>query len=534
MFLNSEGVRMRRRAVLAGGAGMLAAPFVARGAGARVVRFVPQADLAVLDPVWTTAYQTRDHAFLVFDTLFGQDSGFVPRLQMLEEAATEAAGLVWRLVLRPGLLFHDGSPVLARDCVASIQRWGRRDAFGQALLAATDDLSTGDDRTIVFRLKRPFPLLPDALAKTSPSACVMMPERLARTDAFTQVSEMVGSGPFRFLADERVPGASAAYARFEKYVPREEGVASRTAGPKRAEVDRVEWRIIPDAATASAALQRGEVDWWLAANPDLLGVLRADRNLVVQTQDPAGIIATMRFNHLQPPFDNPALRRAVLGAVTQADHMQAVAGPDRGLWADGVGFFGPGTPMASQAGMGALTGPRDLEGSRRAVAASGYKGERVALLMPSDIPSVAALAEVTADLFRRLGLNVDGQTMDWGTAVQRRTNRESVEKGGWSVFQTSWSGVDHATPAGHVFLRGNGLAAAPGWPTSPEIERLREVWLETAGLEGQKRVAEQIQLRAFEDVPYVPLGQQFQQTAFRAGLRGILPGLPVFWGVGWE
>ena len=140
--------------------------------------------------------------------------------------------------------------------------------------------------------------------------------------------------------------------RFDGYVPREGGVASRTAGPKRAGFDRVEWTIIQDAATAGAALQKGEVDWWLAANPDLLPRLRADRRLVVRTQDPTGIIGTMRFNQLHPPFDNPAMRRAILGAVTQADHMQAVSGPDRALWADGVGYFCPGTPLASTAGMG--------------------------------------------------------------------------------------------------------------------------------------------------------------------------------------
>ena len=517
---------MRRRAVLAG-LGALAAPCVARGAVRSVLRFVPQADLAVLDPVWTTAYQSRDHGFLVFDTLFGQDAGFVARPQMLEGAAAE--GLTWRLKLRPGLLFHDGTPVLARDCVASIRRWGARDGFGQALLAATDELSAADDRTIVFRLRRPFPLLPDALGKTAPSLCAIMPERLAATDPFRQVTEMVGSGPYRFVADERVPGDRVVYARFDGYVPRAEGVASRTSGPKRAWFERVDWRVIPDAATAAAALQRGEVDWWLVANPDLAPRLRADRGVVLRTQDPAGVIATMRFNQVQKPFDNGALRRAVLGAVQQAEYMQAVGGPDRALWADGVGYFCPGTPLASRAGMEALAG--DLERGRRAVEASGYRGERVALLVPTDIPSTNALAEVTADLFRKLGLNLDAQTMDWGTAVQRRVSMEPVERGGWSVFQTSWAGTDLATPAGNVFLRGNGRAAAPGWPEAPALEALRDEWFRVEGLPAQRAVAERMQVQAFENVPYVPLGQQFQQSAFRADLRGVLPGLPVFWNI---
>jgi len=239
----------------------------------------------------------------------------------------------------------------------------------------------------------------------------------------------------------------------------------------------------------------------------------------------------MRFNQLQAPFDNPAMRRALLPAIVQADYMTAVSGPDRALWADGVGFFCPGTPMASDAGMAALTGPRSVEAAKRALGAAGYKGERVALMLPTDIESVRALAEVTADLFRRLGLNVDAQTMDWPTAIQRRANRGPVDQGGWSVFQTSWSGTDQLNPAVHVFLRGNGRDAAPGWPSSPTLEAMRGEWFAARDLAAQQAVARRMQVQAFEDLPYIPLGQQFQQSAYRAELRGVLPGLPVFWNV---
>ena len=239
--------------------------------------------------------------------------------------------------------------MLARDCVASIRRWGARDGFGQALLAATEALSAPDDRTILFRLRKPFPMLPDALGKSSAIACVIMPERLALTDPFKQVTEMVGSGPYRYVADERVPGDRVVYARFEGYRPRESGDASRTAGGRsgRGSIGS-EWRIIQDAATAGAALQRGEVDWWLAANPDLLERLRADRQLTVRTQDPTGIIGTMRFNQLQAPFDNPALRRAVLAGVRQQDYMQAVSGPGPGLVGRWRRLFLPGLAIGQR------------------------------------------------------------------------------------------------------------------------------------------------------------------------------------------
>ncbi len=280
---------MKRRGFLAGS---LALPAVARAQGARVLRFVPQSDLTVLDPIWTTAYVTRNHGYLVFDTLFGQDGQFKPTLQMLDQAISD--GLIWRLRLREGLRFHDGERVLARDCVASIRRWMARDAFGGALADATDELSAADDRTIVFRLKRPFPLLPDALGKTPTLMAAMMPERLAKTDPFKQITEMVGSGPYRFKADERVVGARVVYERFADYVPRADGAVEWTSGPKVAHFDRVEWKVIPDEATASAALQQGEVDWWEYPSIDLLDSLTKSGKVKARVTDPTGIICIRR------------------------------------------------------------------------------------------------------------------------------------------------------------------------------------------------------------------------------------------------
>jgi peptide/nickel transport system substrate-binding protein len=522
---------MNRRQFLAASAASLAMPAIARAQSERVLTFVPQADLSVLDPIWTTTYQTRDHAFLVFDTLFGIDASYTARPQMLESFGAEEDGKRWTLTLRPGLKFHDGAPVLAHDCVASIKRWGARDSYGQALMAATDEIAPADDKTIVFRMKRAFPLLPDALGKTPPNICAIMPERLAATDPNQQVAEMVGSGPFRYKADERVPGSRAVWERFADYAPRTEGEPSGTAGPKIAHFDRIEWRIIPDAGTVAAALQKGELDWWLTPGADLLPVLRKTPTLKVESVDPAGFIATLRFNHLNPPFTNAALRRAILGAVNQSDYMVAMVGADTRLWKEGCGYFCPGTPMASDAGMKALTSPRDLETAKRAIAAAGYQGERLVVLAPTDIASAKALADITTDTLKQLGMNVDYQAMDWATLVQRRAKREPTEQGGWSVYHTSWSGIDHMNPVAHAFLRGNGKDATVGWPNSPKLEALRAQWLEAPDLAAQKRIAAEMQLQAFEDVPYIPLGQYFVPTAHQANLSGILSGNPVFWNV---
>ncbi len=522
---------MRRRTFLASTAAALAVPAVARGDAANMLTFVPQADLAVLDPIWTTTYQTRDHGFLVFDTLFGLDSHFKAQPQMAEGAVSEDDGRTWRITLRPELMFHDDTKVLARDCVASVKRWGARDGFGQALIAATDEISARDDKTIQFRLKYPFPLLPDALAKTPPSICPIMPERLAVTDPYKQVTEMVGSGPYRFKADERVSGSRVVYQRNMKYVPRPNGTPDGTAGPKIAYIDRIEWRIIPDPGTVAAAVQNGEIDWWLVPQADLLPLLRKQRDVKVENIVPTGFIATMRFNQLSPPFDNPAIRRALLGAVEQSDYMIGMVGTDETLWNVPCGVFTPNTPLASNAGMDVLTSKRDPAKVRHDLEVAGYKGEKVVVLTPTDIASAKALADITADTLRHLGMNVDAQAMDWATLVGRRAKMDPVEQGGWNIFHTSWSGLDQINPAGHIFLRGNGKAAAPGWPSSPRIEELRDAWFKASDLAAQKKLAEQMQLHAFQDVPYIPLGQYFQPTAYQANLTGVLPGNPVFWNI---
>ncbi|MBI3513813.1 MAG: ABC transporter substrate-binding protein [Proteobacteria bacterium] len=469
---------MKRRQFLAAAAASLAAPALARAQASRVLTVVPQADLAVLDPVWTTSYQTRDHGFLVFDTLYGMDRAYQAQPQMIAGALAEDGGRRWRLTLRPGLRFHDGAPVLARDCVASIKRWGARDSFGQALLAATDEIAATDDKTIQFRLKRPFPLLPDALGKAPPSVCVIMPERLASTDPNTQVTEMVGSGPYRYKADERVPGARVVYERFADYVARPDGTPSGTAGPKQAHFDRIEWRIIPDGGTVAAAMRTGEVDWWLIPDADLLPPLKRERKLVVRIVDPAGFIATLRFNHLTPPFDNPAMRRALVGAVVQSDYMTGMVGTDSTLWRDKCGVFCPGTPMASDAGLEPLISARDPAAVKRALAAAGYGGEKIVLLAPTNIASAKALADISND-----------------------------------------------------FLRGNGKQATGGWPTSPDLEALREAWLTAPDAAAQQAIAADIQRRALQDVPYIPLGQYFLPAVHQANLTGVLDGNPVFWNV---
>ncbi|MDB5382803.1 MAG: transporter substrate-binding protein [Rhodospirillales bacterium] len=521
---------MQRRDVLLG-AGAVAVSRPSLAQAPKVLKFIPQADLAVIDPVMTTAYVTRHHAYMIYDTLYGFDEAYNAQPQMVEGHTVEDGGKRVTMKLRPGLRFHDNTPVLAKDAVASVKRWAVRDSLGQVMNSVLEELSAPDDQTILFRFRRPFPMLFEALGKPSTPVCFVMPERIANTAPTTAITDTIGSGPFRFLTNERVQGARFAYEKFAGYVPRPEGTPSWTAGPKRVFLDRIEWQVTPDAATASAALQSGEIDWWEQPTGDLQPVLRRNRNVVLEIPDPTGLMAIARFNHLHPPFDKPAVRRALLGAVNQADYMTAVIGTDRSLWRDGVGFFPPGTPMASDASLDALTSTPDMDKVKRDLAAAGYNGERVVLIAASDFPSLNALAQVNNDMLRRAGMNVEYVSTDWGSVLQRRASRETGERGGWNVFCTFWSGVDMFNPGVHQSLRGHGAQAWFGWPTIPRVEELRAAWFEAPDLAAQQAVARQMQEVAFQEVPYLPLGQYFQATAYRRGITGVLKGLPLFWNV---
>lgn len=524
---------MRRRDVikLSAGAAMLAAPHIAKAQRERTLKFVPGGDLSLLDPVFTPFRATHNHAYLVFDTLYGLDETFTARPQMVEGHTVEKDGTIWTLRLREGLRFHDGSPVLARDAVASIRRFGVRDPFGQALMAVTAELSAPDDRDLRFRLTKPFPHLPAALAGSSAFTPCVMPERLATTDPFRQVTEMIGSGPYRFLPAEFNAGVRSTYERFAAYVPRGEGAPSYTAGPKVTHFDRVEWQSVGDTATAVAALLQGEVDWLDYVPPDQVPLVVRNSGVTVEVKDTAGSIPVMRFNHLYPPFNNPAIRRAVLGAVDQADVMSAVAGADRTAWHDRIGLFGPGSPLSNEAGIEALSGPRDYDKVRRDLAEAGYRGEPITVLAVSGNSQFEAISQVGADQLRKAGMNLDLQTMDLGTLFRRRTSKEPRENGGWNVFFTLTDGMFSANPATNTFSRGNGKSSSDGWPTSPELEALREAWLDAADLNAQKRISEQMQLQLWRDVPYIPLGHYVRSTAHRRNIVDLAWGFAAFYGV---
>jgi peptide/nickel transport system substrate-binding protein len=512
------------------GASGLATPAVSQRADARAVRLVPHADLANFDPIWTTAYIARNAGLLVWDTLYGVDAKLEPQRQMVEAEEISSDGLTWTFRLRPGLKFHDGEPVLAKDAVASINRWGARDPMGQMLKAIENELAAVDDRTFRWALKKPFPKMLLALGKLGTPCCFVMPARIAATDPFKQINEYVGSGPMRFVRSDWVPGVKSAFERFDGYVPRQEDV-SWMAGGKHITAQRIEWIVMPDASTAAAALQTGEIDWWELPPPDLLPLLRRNRNVTVDIADRLGQIGCLAINHLFPPFDDVRARRAILMAMSQEDYMRAYIGDDASLWKPLPSYFAPGTALYSEDGGDILTGPRKLDAAKRLLGESGYAGEPIVCMAAQDLPHHKAWGDVTVDLLQRLGVNVDFAAVDWGTVVARRAQKKPPSQGGWHLYHTAFYGVDCAAPI-NTFLRANGTVAVNGWSNSPEVEAEIATWFDATRLEDEKAAAQRLNKAFFDYVVYAPVGWYLRHYAWRKSLTGVTQGpMPFFWGV---
>ncbi|MEO3474785.1 ABC transporter substrate-binding protein [Roseomonas sp. CAU 1739] len=523
---------MRRRTLLTGAAALPALVTSARAqSSSRVLRFVPGSDLSNMDPVWSTSYNIRNAAFLVWDTLYGVDDQLRPQRQMVESEEVSADGRVWTFTLRPGQVFHDGAPVRAADAVASLKRWAVRDTMGQQITAIQESLVALDDRRFRWTLQRPFSKMLYALAKSNTPCSFVFPERIAQTDPFRLITEFIGSGPMRFLKDEWVIGSKAAFERVPGYVPRAEP-ASWMAGGKRIHFDRIEWLIMPDAGTAAAALRAGEVDWLETPQPDLVPLLERSRGVRAAIANPLGTVTAIRLNHRQPPFDNPGIRRALLMAVDQDDYTRAIIGDDPAMRKTMHGYFTPGSPLYNEEGGEILRRPRDIAAARAAIRAAGYNNEPVVLLAAQDIHTMKAASEVSAELFRQLGLNVEMVATDFATIATRRGNKGPVSQGGWSAFSATHAGTDCINPASYLGLRANGERAWFGWPDSPKVEAGISAWFDAPDLDAEKVVARQLNADALEHVVFVPTGFYLNKQAWRTSLDGIVAGpLPVFWDV---
>jgi peptide/nickel transport system substrate-binding protein len=511
-------------------AGLLAQPATVLAQERSVLRIVPHADLRNIDPIWTTAYITRNHAYLVWDTLFALDENLEVQPQMVDTYEISDDRMTYTFTLREGMTFHDGQPVTAEDAVASLERWGARDGMGQKLMDFTESLEVVDELAFTLQLSEPYGLVLQSLGKISSNVPFIMPKRLAETDPNTQIEEVIGSGPFRFVREEWQPGNRVVYERFKDYVPRDEP-ASYAAGGKVAKVDRVEWHYIPDHATATQALLAGEVDYYEEPPVDLLPMLAADPGIAVETVDPLGTQGVVRFNTLHPPFDNKLARQAVLHAVQQSDYMYSIIGDEQYFQEFCGAFFMCGGPYETDVGSEPLR-EKDLDKARQLLEEAGYDGREVLILDPTDTPVAHGEALVTAQALREIGMNVRLVAMDWATMTSRRAVRDAPEEGGWNIFPTWWLAVDQLNPTSNISVSGAGERAWFGWPENERIEELRDAFAQETDLEKQRQIVEELQRELYDFVPYIPTGQYYQPTAYRDNVTGVLKApVPFFWNV---
>jgi peptide/nickel transport system substrate-binding protein len=523
-----------RRHFATGAAALAAGGIIGQRASAqgarKVLRVVPQAEPQVFDPHQSQANVTSVHVAMVYDTLFSWDADMVPRPQMVDTWSKSDDKLLYTFTLRPGLLFHDGSPVTSRDVVATLKRMFVRDTQNQIFAGLIAAMERVGDRSFTIRLKEPFNYVEFLLGGSNGVVGGILREKEALTDPFTPIKDYIGSGPFRFNTAEYRPGARLVYDRFDGYVPRREP-PSGFAGGKVVKLDRVELVPIPDPSTAYAAIRNGEVDFLDGPTLDLLPTLVNDPNIVVGEVWPIETYAVLRFNHLHPPFNDLKVRQAVAHAVNQRDYMAAAFG-DPKYWRECYAFWVCGSPNGTEIGSDAFRKP-DLDLARKLLKESSYKGEPVVLIGGSDIPAYQQMSLVTADLLKRIGMNVDMQMSDWGTVSARRAKKDPPAQGGWNIFHTSANGAQLASPltSPSTITTCDGKNFV-GWPCDQVEEDMRIAYIRETDGGKQHALLERMHARLWESLPYVPLGQFKQPFVWRRNVTGVLKtNTLVYWNI---
>ena len=495
----------------------IALPAVAQD---KVLRVVPHSNLAILDPIWTTAYMSRNHGYMVYDTLFGTDENAKIKPQMVDTWTESGDHRLWTFKLRPGLEFHDGKPVTGDDVIASLQRWGKRDAMGSALMQFVQRMDSPSPDTFRIFLGEACGFVLEALGKPSSNVPFIMPKRVADTDAFKQIDDATGSGPFIFKQDEFKPGDKAVYRKNTKYVARKEPPSGSTGG-KNVYVDRVEWNLaLRDAQAQVNALQKGEVDIIEQLGFDHYETVKADANLQLPKVDKYGLQYMARFNHLHKPFDNARVRQAALAAFSQEPFLRAQVGVKE-LYRPCASMFVCGTPFGTTVGSD-IQSKSNMKKAQELLKASGYDGTPIVLMKPTDLASIQKLPDVAAQLLRQAGFKVDLQAMDWQTLVGRRAKKDAPEKGGWHMFLTAWQAFDVWNPIGNPTMDTRGEKSTWfGWATDDKLASLRNEFMRATDEGAKKKLAEQIHVRAFEIATHAPLGEFDAPVAARKSITGF-------------
>ncbi|MDX6749870.1 ABC transporter substrate-binding protein [Geminicoccaceae bacterium 1502E] len=501
-------------------------------AAEKVMKATVHADVRVIDPIWTTQTVAGIHGMLIYDTLFGADDDLVPQPQMVGDYSVSEDGKTYSFTLRDGLRFHDGSPVTTEDVIASLERWGAKDQAGKALFAEIEQLEKVDDKTFRMLLKAPYGMVLDTLGKTNTSVPIIMRAEDAATDPNEQITTAIGSGPFKMVMDEWVPGSKTVYVKNEDYVPRDEP-PSGFAGGKVVKIDRLELQWIPDPQTAMQALITGEIDFLEYSPIDFLPILESSPGIEIKKP---GVVdtywGTLRLNHLHPPFDKPEMRQAMYHLVNQEDFMRSVVG-NTDYYQICHSYMTCGTPYSNDV-KSDIIGDYDPKKALEKMKAAGYNGEPITVLAATDHSFITPATQVLLNAMREAGLNVDAQSLDWGSVVARRAKKDPPAEGGWNIFVTASSGTTGANPVINTWLGASCESANVGWPCDEKLDELRSDFAFASTVEERKEIARQIQERAVEIVPYIVWGQWTQPIAYRADkISGIVPvtGLPVFWNI---
>jgi peptide/nickel transport system substrate-binding protein len=518
-----------RGAAAAATAAALPAPSVYAQKDRQTLNFAAEADLKVLDPIWNTAYITRNHGYLVYDTLFGTDENLQIKPQMVDRVTVSSDAMRYTFTLRDGLKWHDGHPVVSEDCVESLRRWGKKDRFGQLLMAHTAKIVPVDRKTFTLELAERFGPVLEALGKPSSNVPFMMPARIAATSADKPIEEIVGSGPFTFARGEWQPGEQAVYLRNPDYVPREEAPSGSTGG-KKAYLDQVIWRYILDPWDAAQGLATGEVDWWQEPPTEFMPKIEQNSDLQTFLFDPLGAQGWLRPNWLHPPFNNKKARQALLHMMDQVTYLAwAIGQPE--YYRPCYSVFACGGPYETRIGATPMV-EHNLGKARELVKESGYDGQPIVVLQVFDRPFLNAAASVTRQRLESIGFEVTLKPMDWSTNLVARTRKEPPDKGGWNLLFTWWHAADVINPAVHFGLSGAGPHAWFGWPDVPALEKLGLEWVRAVEEPKRQRLADEAQRIALDEVTYVPWGQWAQPTAFRRSVRDVLKfTAPIFWNV---
>jgi len=531
-------MKTNRRQVLQAGAGataLAAAPAIVRSQQVpanRTLRVAMMQDLNSFDPVMSTSLTTSYHSHAIYDTLFGLDANMNPQPQMLNKWSLSDDKKTYTFELRDGLHFSDGSPVTSADCVASIRRWGGRDASGKELFTKVADTPIKDAKTFQLVLKEPYGLTIDMMSKATTSCLFIMRKKEADTDPNTPITEYIGSGPFIFNRAMTRNGAVYVYDRNPNYVPRKEP-ASGTAGGKVAKVDRIIWQNIVDPQTALSALQNGEIDFFEAPPVDLIPTIDGDPNIVVDVLNKTGWVGNLRPNHLHPPFDNIKARQALRYIMNPMDMMKAFVGNPK-FYGPCSAYFGCGVPMENDENTAWYKEGQNIAKAAQLFKEAGYDGRPIVLCQPTDLRPIGVTTPLIAQWLRQAGLNVQVDVSDWGAIAVRRGKKDAPDKGGWSLMSTFTSGYQMG--ANPFFYWGHSAAgdkAGFGWPNNPEHEKLRAAWAAAGTLEERKAIARRIQAAAWDWVPFLTYGRWLQPVAYRKNTKGWLamPEIIPFWNV---